>query len=121
MRTLAEIKSEKKSILNEVLIAVMSFQPWDLMHILEKDRTYQDVSVLEFVELVQIQLDNFKALGDSVLLLDLDICKGCQCDQPIVVFNGNVSDWQYALYFEYENDQIVDIFQCNLFGNRDLF
>jgi|AntDeeMinimDraft_5_1070356.scaffolds.fasta_scaffold00357_11 hypothetical protein len=121
MRTLSEIKSEKKSTLNEVLIAIMSFEPWELMHILENDRTYQDVSLLEFVELVQVELDRFKIAGDSVLMLDLNICKGCQCDEPIVVFTGNVSDWQYALYFEYENDQIVDIFQCNLFGDRELF
>jgi len=117
MRTLAEIKSERKSILNEVLIAVMSFQPWDLMHILKNDRTYQDVSLLEFVELVQSELNRFKTAGDSVLFLDLDISQGCKCDEPIVVFTGNKSNLRYALYFEYKADQIIDIYQCNLFGN----
>lgn len=104
------------TLLNRVVGAIQNFETYKLNSLLDKTKTYQDVTLSDFSELVESRLQSFKDAGDTELLLSSDICNGCHCKEPIFVFTGNVSKKKYALYFEFKGEQITDIFECSWYG-----
>ena len=62
------------------------------------------------------QMEIFKELrkkGDTNLLISTNICTGCLCSEPVFVFTGNNSGLKYAIYVQFTDGEITDIFRCS--------
>jgi len=118
-----EIKDFKKSetidSTTEIWMAIMSMDPYLLNQLLDDEIDYEDIGKQKFIKKLNDRFQNHRTLGDSELLLDLDHCKSCNCDQPICKFIGNVSGKHFGLYFDIQKGKIMDIYHCNWYGNID--
>ena len=107
---------EELDAINALWSAIMKMDAHLIYSLLDDDRTYEDVSKKDFVELLNDRFNVHRSLGDSELFLDLDICKSCNCDQPVSKFIGNTSGKHFALYFEIKDGEITDIYNCVRYG-----
>lgn len=110
---------QERALLQQVITAIQSFNAMELLHLLDQERTYQDVSLYEFMEIVSDKLRSFKNSGDTVLKLSYELCNGCQCNTPVAVFTGNHTGNSYALLFEFEDQDITDIYECTWYGDMN--
>ncbi len=110
---------EELDAINAIWYAIMKMDSHLLYSLLEDDRTYEDVSKQDFVELLNDRFNSHRSLGDSELYMDLDVCKSCNCHQPVCKFIGNTSGIHFALYFEIKEGGITDIYECRLYGEQD--
>jgi len=104
------------TLLQNVIAAIQNFEPYNLNTLLDNTKTYQDVSLFEFTEILQSKFQVFKDAGDKELLLSSDICNGCKCKEQVFLFTGDYSQKKLALYFEFKGDDIIDIFECTWYG-----
>ncbi|RXJ45593.1 hypothetical protein [Gelidibacter gilvus] len=110
----------KKTASNQVNLILESIINWDangILNLLNDDKTYQDLTPKEFVLTIVTEFMFFKRAGDTQLSLTTNLCHGCNCRQPMFVFKGNKSGREYALYFEFDDNEILDIYKCNWYGN----
>ncbi|WP_027137229.1 hypothetical protein [Gaetbulibacter saemankumensis] len=105
--------------INSIWYAIMKMEVGLLKLILADDIDYEDIGKLKFIEKLNDRFNNHKTHGDSELLLDLDCCKGCNCNKPICKFVGNHSGMHFALFFEMTDEKITDIYHCDWYGDID--
>ncbi|WP_152604825.1 hypothetical protein [Psychroserpens jangbogonensis] len=110
---------EELDKINSIWYAIMKMEPALLNLLLEDDIDYEDIGKQEFIEKLRYRFNNYKTMGDSELILDLDYCKGCNCNRPVAKFIGNNSGKHFALYFDIENEEVIDIYHCNWYGDFD--
>lgn len=103
--------------INAVWLAIMKMEPVSLELLLDDSIDYEDIGKERFIDKLRAHFDYHRSLGDTELELDLDSCKGCNCDQPISKFIGNNSGKHFALYFDMDENTITDIYQCNWYGS----
>lgn len=106
--------------INQVWYAIMKMDSELLNLLLDSDIDYEDIGKARFISKLIRKFDTFRSLGDSELMLDLECCKGCNCDKPICKFIGNVSGKHFGLFFEYKNDVISDIYHCYWYESSNL-
>jgi len=114
---------ERKSNLDDInliWLAIMQMNTYALNQLLDDTIDYEDIGKFNFIEKLGNTFNQYRTLGDSELLMDLDHCKGCVCDQPVCKFIGNISGKHFALYFEIKENEIVDIYHCNWYGKEPL-
>lgn len=111
------LKQKQGNKVAQIIQAIINWDAESILPLLDQNKTYQDLSPKDFVSTIKMELWAFKRSRDTKLILGTDLCKGCNCKEPIFVLKGNNSGREYALYFEFENDEIVDIYQCNWYGN----
>lgn len=102
---------------NQIWYAIMKMDSDLLYRFLENDIIYEDIGKTMFIEKLAYRFNEFRMLGDTELLLDLEYCKGCNCNKPICKFIGNVSSKHFALFFEYKNNEISDIYHCHWYDD----
>jgi len=105
--------------INAILHSIMNMDTSQLYNLLDDDIDYEDIGKIKFIEKLNDTFNDFKTLGDSELILNLDYCKGCNCNSPVCKFIGNYSGKQFALYFDIEDDFVKDIYHCNWYGDKD--
>ena len=113
------IPLDELDYINSIWYAIMKMEVGLLNLLLDDAIDYEDIGKLKFIEKLQDRFNDHKTQGDSELLLDLDYCKGCNCDKPVCKFVGNYSGKHFALFFEMTDEEITDIYHCNLYGNVD--
>ncbi|WP_242084218.1 hypothetical protein [Aestuariivivens sediminis] len=110
------LKQKQANKVGQILQALINWNADAILPLLDKNRTYQDLSPKDFIATVKLEYRAFKRSRDTKLILGTDLCKGCNCKEPIFVLKGNNSGREYALYFQFEYEEIVDIYQCNYYG-----
>lgn len=103
---------EKKTNLEAILEAYQKLDYHRLNDALNEECLYQDMSKTSFLWLQKRIFEKLKKKGDTEMLLSTSICEGCLCNAPVFVFTGNQSGLKYAMYFEFTNNVITDIFRC---------
>ncbi len=114
-------KKPKLDYVSSIWYAIMEMDSFMLNNLLNDDMTYEDISKKDFIEKLNDRFNNHKTLGDSELLMDLDHCKSCNCNQPVCKFIGNNSGDHFALYFEFKDGEVSDIYHCNWYGGCNPF
>ncbi len=85
--------------------------------LLDNDAYYQDKPKTSFIYEQKQIFQEFKSKGDTHLNLSTNICTGCLCSEPVVVFTGNNSGHKYAIYIEFTQGEITDIYRCGLISD----
>lgn len=111
------IKKTQLKQVNLILESILNFNADAILPLLDADKTYQDLSPKEFISTIKLELRAFKRSRDTKLILSTSTCHGCNCKQSMFVFKGNNSGREYALYFEVDGEDILDIYQCIWYGN----
>ena len=104
---------ETKSYLIQVLDAFQNMDYHKLNELLDEESYYEDMKKTAFI-FQQMQI--FKELrkkGDTYLNLSTNICTGCLCSEPVFVLTGNNSSHKYAIYIQFTQGEITDIFRCS--------
>ncbi|WP_417371241.1 hypothetical protein [Gelidibacter japonicus] len=104
---------ETKSYLIQVLDAFQNMDYHKLNDLLDDEAYYEDMKKTAFI---YHQMQIFKELrkkGDTHLLISTNICTGCLCSEPVFVFTGNNSGLKYAIYVQFTESEITDIFRCS--------
>ncbi len=104
---------EIKSYLMLVLDAFQNMDYHKLNDLLDEEAYYEDMKKTAFI---YKQMQIFKKLrkkGDTYLNLSTNICTGCLCSEPVFVFTGNTSGLKYAVYVQFTQGEITDIFRCS--------
>ncbi|TYA56697.1 hypothetical protein [Formosa maritima] len=105
-------QEEAKNHLSQVLDAYKLMDYHKLNYLLDEGY-YQDMQKTAFIY-KQKQIFNYmQKKGDTHLNLSTNICTGCLCGKPVFVLTGNQSGLIYAIYVEFLNNDIVDIFICS--------
>lgn len=114
--------STKKNLdyVNHIWMAIMKMNTSWLHHLLDDTIQYEDIGKVKFIEKLNNHFNSFTTLGDNELYLDLDYCMGCNCNLPVCRFVGNHSGSHFALYFEFEERAVKDIYHCNWYGDSDI-
>lgn len=110
------IKKTQSKQVNLILESILNFNADALLPLLNVDKTYQDLTPKEFISTIKLELRAFKRSRDTKLILSSSTCHGCNCKQSMFVFKGNNSGREYALYFEVDGEDILDIYQCIWYG-----
>lgn len=118
MMTLSDFKISKQEdgIIN-IFKAIMAMNTYDLYLLLDDEIDYEDIGKDPFVDKLDEHFNKHRIYGDTEFYLDLDFCKGCNCEKPVCKFIGNHSNLHFALFFEIKENQIVDIYHCNWYGD----
>ena len=108
-------REDVKSFLIEVLEAFQNMDHHNLNELLDDEAFYEDMKKSAFIY-QQIQI--FKELrekGDTNLNLSTNICTGCLCNEPepVFVLTGNTSGHKYAIYVEFTEGEITDLYRCS--------
>ena len=107
-------KSEtQKSQITEILNAYQKLNYHDLNDLLDDEGYYQDMRKTSFILYQKRIFDSLRKKGDTKMSLSTNICTGCLCGAPLFVLIGNHSGFKYALYFEFTNDIVTDIYMCS--------
>lgn len=104
---------ETKSYLILVLDAFQNMDYHKLNDLLDDEAYYEDMKKTAFI---YKQLQIFKELRkkeDTYLNLSTNICTGCLCSEPVFVFTGNTSGLKYAIFVEFTEGEITDIYRCS--------
>ncbi|MCX7549034.1 hypothetical protein OS188_13845 [Xanthomarina sp. F1114] len=107
----------KKDTLKSHLIHILEgFQQMDYhaLNQLLDEGYYEDLKKTSFIYQQMQIFKAFQRKGDSHLNLSTNICTGCLCSEPVFVLTGNNSGHKYAIYVEFTQDDITDIYRCAL-------
>lgn len=102
-----------KTNLQHIISAYQKLDYHLLSDLLDEDCYYEDMRKTSFVLRQKKIFDSLRKKGDSEMLLSTNICTGCLYSAPVFVFTGNHSGFKHALYFEFTDDIITDIFRCS--------
>ncbi|MCL8009336.1 hypothetical protein M8845_18070 [Gelidibacter japonicus] len=103
---------ETKSHLLKVLDAFQNLDYHALNDLLDDDAYYEDLKKTSFIYRQKEIFSKFEKIGDTNLNISTNICTGCLCSEPVFVFSGNTSGHKYAIYVEFTQDEITDIYKC---------
>lgn len=102
-----------KTQLGQILQAYQNLDYHFLSDLLDDEAYYQDMRKTSFILHQKRIFDSLRKKGDTQMLLSTNICTGCLCGEPLFVLTGNNSGFKHALYFEFTNDVVTDIFRCS--------
>lgn len=104
---------EIKSYLIQVLEAFQNMDYHKLNDLLDDDAYYEDMKKTAFIYRQMQIFKEFKSKGDTKLNLSTNICTGCLCSEPVFVLTGNNSGLKYAIYVQFTEGEITDIYWCS--------
>ena len=104
---------ETKSFLINVLEAFQNMDYHRLNDLLDNDAYYEDMRKPGFLYQQMNIFSEFKSMGDTHLKLSTNICTGCLCSEPVFVLTGNNSGHKYAIYIQFTQGEITDIYHCS--------
>ena len=106
-------REEIKSFLIDVINAFQSMDYHRLNDLLDEEAYYEDMRKTAFIYQQKNIFNELQKKGDKHLKLSTNICTGCLCSEPVFVFTGNKSGHKYAIYVEFTQGEITDIFRCS--------
>lgn len=106
-------REEIKSFLIEVINAFQSMDYHRLNDLLDEEAYYEDMRKTAFIYRQKNIFNELQNKGDKHLKLSTNICTGCLCSEPVFVFTGNNSGHKYAIYVQFTQGEITDIFRCS--------
>lgn len=104
---------EIKSYLIQVLEAFQNMDYHKLNDLLDDEAYYEDMKKTAFIYQQMQVFKELKSKGDTHLNLSTNICTGCLCSEPVFVFTGNNSGHKYAIYVQFTQGEITDIYRCS--------
>lgn len=104
---------EVKSFLINVLEAFQNMDYHRLNDLLDIDAYYEDMKKTAFIYRQMQVFNELKSKGDTNLKLSTNICTGCLCSEPVFVLTGNNSGHKYAIYVQFTQGEITDIYRCS--------
>ena len=104
---------ETKSFLINVLEAFQNMDYHRINDLLDNDAYYEDMRKTGFIYQQMNIFSELKCMGDSHLNLSTNICTGCLCSEPVFVLTGNNSGHKYAIYIQFTQGEITDIYHCS--------
>tara|TARA_R110002033_G_scaffold30249_4_gene67217 strand:+ start:6156 stop:6548 length:393 start_codon:yes stop_codon:yes gene_type:complete len=104
---------EIKSYLVQVLEAFQNMDYHKLNDLLDEEAYYEDIKKTAFIYKQMQIFKELKSKGDTQLNLSTNICTGCLCSEPVFVLTGNNSGHKYAIYVQFTQGEITDIFRCS--------
>jgi hypothetical protein len=117
MYTLADFNEDKNfETIHDIWVAIMEMNVSKLKLLLKDDILYEDIGKQLFIEKLERKFYKHRDSGDNQLYLNLDKCNGCKSKETVCTFTGNQSGKSFALYFEIEEQEIIDIFHCTWYG-----
>jgi hypothetical protein len=105
----------KENVKSQLLHILEAFQEMDyhkLNDLLGDNAYYEDMMKPSFIYRQMCIFNELKGKGDHLLNLSTNICTGCLSSEPVFVLTGNMSGHKYAIYVQYTQDEITDIFRC---------
>lgn len=103
---------QEKSTFVKLLEAYQNMDYHTINDLLDDDAYYEDMRKPGFIYAQKNIFQEFKSKGDTHLNLSTNICTGCLCNEPVVVFTGNHSGHRYAIYIQFTQGEITDIYRC---------
>jgi hypothetical protein len=85
--------------------------------ILKEELTYQDLEKKEFVKRLSLVFEEFISAGDQYLNVINSTCRSCNKGKVTYLFVGNISKNYICMYFDEQDGDIKDIYECNWFGH----
>ncbi|MEM5563953.1 hypothetical protein WNY78_02505 [Psychroserpens sp. AS72] len=82
--------------------------------LIEEDQYFQDLNKYKFLESLKNEFDLLKGRGFSRTTMIKGTCKGCHCGDRVYQFYTNRVYPAFAYIIHEQNNQVVDIFMCNL-------
>ena len=79
---------------------------------INKNQTYQDMTVTKFLEKLENLFDRFKSRGDDYLLAYKGNCGYCYKEKQGYIFVGNFSFNYVNLIIDNEKGLVKDMFDC---------
>lgn len=104
----------EKSIFIKLVEAYQKMDYHTINDLLDDHAYYEDMAKPSFIYRQKNIFQEFKSKGDTYLHLSTNICTGCLCNEPVVVFTGNISGHKYAIYIQFTQGEITDIYRCAL-------
>ena len=104
---------ETKSFLINVLEAFQNMDYHRINDLLDNDAYYEDMRKPGFIYQQMNIFSELKSMGDTHLKLSTNICTGCLCSEPVFVLTGNNSGHKYAIYIQFTQGEITDIYHCS--------
>ncbi|SEQ03215.1 hypothetical protein SAMN05421824_0976 [Hyunsoonleella jejuensis] len=104
---------EAKSHLTKLIEAFQNMDYHKLNELLDEEAYYEDMKKTAFIYQQMQIFKEFREKGDTNLELSTNICTGCLCSEPVFVFTGNNSGHKYAIYIQFTEGEITDIFRCS--------
>ncbi|MEO6346683.1 MAG: hypothetical protein ABIO60_02130 [Aquaticitalea sp.] len=104
---------EIKSYLIQVLEAFQNMDYHKLNDLLDEKAYYEDMKKTAFIYKQMQVFKELKSKGDTHLNLSTNICTGCLCSEPVFVLTGNNSGHKYAIYIQFTQGEITDIYRCS--------
>jgi hypothetical protein len=111
------LKIKKVEPIHSIWYAILSMDHSKLNDLLNDNIDYEDIGKEQFITKLRNRFTEDIIAGDTEYRLDFSSCNSCNCNEAICVFTGNYSKRSFALYFEYKNDLIADIYHCNFYGD----
>ena len=118
MFCIEDFSKKRIDAINKIWLAIMKMDTQKLSELLDDAIDYEDIGKGKFVEKLNARFQLHHTWGDEELLMDLDVCLGCKNNEPVCRFVGKNSGYNFALYFEVCQEQILDIYHCNCFKNK---
>lgn len=97
----------------------MKMDIYGLYPLLNDSIDYEDIGKQKFLDKLNSRFTYHKTLGDRELFLDVVKCNGCKSNENVCRFTGDHSGESFALYFEFKDNIITDIFHCTWYGEMD--
>ncbi|MEO9501907.1 hypothetical protein [Nonlabens ulvanivorans] len=100
--------------------AILSMDTSRLTDLLDDNIDYEDIGKEKFILKLNDRFLEDMLSGDTEYTLDFSSCNSCNYNEAVCLFTGNNSKRSFALYFEFKDDSIVDIYHCNFYGDYDI-
>lgn len=113
-------KYQKVDNFNAICNAIMNMDSNALNDLLSEEIIYEDLGKQKFILKLRRTFIRYILKGDTKFNLDLDSCNYCNCNEPVCKFIGNNSNEHFALYFHFENNEIIDIYHCLNHGEKGI-
>jgi hypothetical protein len=114
------LQIKKAKLIHYIWYAILSMNFSGLEELLDDDIDYEDIGKEEFILKLKNRFSEDIIAGDTEYTLDFSSCNACNCNEAVCVFTGNNSKRSFALYFDFKNDTIVDIYHCNFYSDQDI-
>jgi len=71
------IKKTQSKQVKLILESILRFNADSILPLLDRDKTYQDLSPVDFISTIKMELRAFKRSRDTKLILTTSTCQGC--------------------------------------------
>jgi hypothetical protein len=120
--TLIKLKVKKEAangvlankILNQFIEACVTLDASIFEPLIEEEQYFQDLDKYRFLQSLKDEFDKVKIKGINQTRLKIGYCQGCVSGHQTHQFFGNETVPEFSYILSNKNNQIEDIFKCNM-------